>query len=107
MGYACANVEDWLKRLYLLQLENVQLKTVLARNVQHATTDKALIKAEYFQSRFLYADSAILILRHELSIQPTSTACHSQEEHIKMEQGIQDMEKGWALLKAEFTGCPK
>lgn len=106
-------IQTWERALDFYAQENSYLKTWLSELVDNSSDKAFLVKAEYFDSRFLFTDDYIKAFKQDLRTQLQSilnikTRDNNFEQEMdqsqqKFRQEMKLFEKALAKLRTEFT----
>jgi hypothetical protein len=105
--------ETWKRLLEFIQVENVFLKTRLAKIMKEDTGNQLLEQAEYFQNQFISEDEVIALLRKEVADQEDLLTREVFEDGAiiksvirgqkKLQKEIEIVEQKFNKLKFEFN----
>lgn len=105
--------DTWKRLLEFIKGENVYLKNRLAEVTREVTDPAWLEQAEYFQNHFLSEDSAVSLLRRDVSdleswlrrevIEDGAIIKEVRKKHKKLRADIELTEQRFSRLKSEFN----
>ncbi len=90
-------LENWLKKISYIQLQNVFLKDSLSSTIKHDVTPAMLDHLEFFQNQFLNKDTILTLLRYDIATQ------NKLLENGKMEVALQKQN----MLRADIEKLEK
>ncbi|MBS1589320.1 MAG: hypothetical protein JST52_06860 [Bacteroidetes bacterium] len=104
-------LQSWLKKLDLLQQENILLKNKIADIAKQDVNRMALERVEYYLNSFIEKDTVLALLRHEVAEEirrvgrfgHTESAQMTSQRQTPLRNDIAKMEYEFYKLKGDFN----
>lgn len=104
-------LKSWLRKLEILQQENVALKNQIAEMLKNDVDSSAVDKVEYYLACFIEKDAVLALLRRDIADEMKHADLYlgqqsldsMQKKQASLRKDIAQMEFEFYKLKAEFN----